>query len=143
MAWADELPAGSLRMTAVDEIALRWSRVEPEAAVEWSRQLDAGEMKRAIDIAVTEWARLDSEAPAGYLGNLDPGPARDHGIAAYVEVLSSQDLNAISGWANLIQDSALREASLLRVASDWRSRNREAYEEWVPSSGLSARALAR
>jgi hypothetical protein len=130
-------------MTAVDEIALRWSRVEPEAAVEWSRQLDAGEMKRAIDIAVTEWARLDSEAPAGYLGNLDPGPARDHGIAAYVEVLSSQDLNAISGWANWIQDSALREASLLRVASDWRSRNREAYEEWVPSSGLSARALAR
>ncbi len=139
--WASKLPEGSMKNTAMDEIALRWSRVSPAAAADWTASVaNQGTMKRSINVALTEWSRMDSVSAGKYLAAMPESTARDHAIAAHVRVLASEDLKAITAWAQLINDSALREEGLLQIANEWASRNPDELLAWLPGSGLSESA---
>ena len=141
-AWVAELPAGSLQNTAVEEIALRWSQVDPAAATDWAATVpNRGVMKRAVGIALTEWSQRDSISAGEYLTDMPVSSARDHAIAAHVGVLASENLESISGWANHITDTALRERSLLQIADEWSDRDREGMLAWLPESGLSQNSI--
>lgn len=140
--WATDLPEGSLKNTATEEVALRWSQVDPASASEWSLTVsNPGAMKRAVSTAVTQWSRLDSDGAGNYLEETPASPARDQAIAAHLRVLANNELEITSTWAKQINDTALREESLLQIANEWSGRDSEAVLAWLPRSGLPEKEI--
>ena len=139
--WAMALPPGSLRQTGVEEVTGGWARTAPSLASDWAFALqDSALATRAVDRAITEWARADGIAAGGFLERQPASVIRDAAVSAYLAVLATEDLQAVSHWAKTIRNSSLREQSLRRIADEWMARNPEATLAWLPSSGLDAEA---
>ena len=88
-AWAASLPSGSLRNTAMAQVARDYARSDPQGAASWAGQygneVGGG---RILGEVSNEWALRDGPAAVGWLQSLSDGPAKN---GAYFQ--------AFDGWA--------------------------------------------
>lgn len=93
----------------------------PQATAAWVLGIgDPSEQSEAASTLARTWAKSDLTSAAGWAAALSPGPARDAAINSLLEVPAfRQDPGIAEAWAASIEDRALREAALQRVASRW------------------------
>lgn len=139
--WALELPEGTLRKTAIEEVAARWAWADPSSALDWVGKLSGDDvMPGTMSLVMGTWARADPASAGDYLNKLSEGLVKDHAIKSYSATAAVENPAAGAEWAASISDSALREATLVPMLRIWLDRDRESALNWLPQSGLSEEA---
>lgn len=129
--WSVNLPDGSMKGAAMDQVANRFTNKDPEAAAAWAEQF-AGESyaARVIEEVGDEWAERNPQAAINWLNTLPEGEGQNTGLrSAYGEwarrdpVAAGEQLAsmprseqrdyAINGYANML---AYRDPN---TAIDW------------------------
>jgi hypothetical protein len=127
-------------------IALRWAQLGGGAPVlEWLARAPAGgERDGTLPMILAEWARQEPEQASAWMeaqsaaGNAEPWwPLL---FPAYAMILLPSSPSEAIRWAERVQHEGTREALLVRIARDWRSRDEAAAEAWLGASPLSEEA---
>ena len=139
--WAEALPPGTMRQTAVQEVAARWSRESPADTMKWAASLtDSSLLKNAVAATVREWSQRDRIAATGYLNTMPDGLARNHAVETLVGSLAAEDPRSVATWAATITEPMLKQQALVTLGKTWLATDRPAALAWLPNSGLTAAA---
>lgn len=139
--WAEGLPPGTMRQTAVQEVGARWSRENPAETMKWAVALtDSSLLKSAVSATLREWSLRDSTAASAYLNTMPNGLARNHAVESLVSSLAAEDPQATAAWAATITEPMLKQQALVTLGKTWLATDRAAVLTWLPTSGLTAAA---
>jgi hypothetical protein len=130
-------------------IAMRWAQLGGGRAVmEWLASApESSDRNDALPLIFAEWARLERDEASAWIAAraaaADPEP--------WLPLLySTQALSVMVhapqegiAWAQRIEDEAIRERMLIRVARAWRFQDEAAAEAWLAESPLSEEARER
>ena len=119
-AWAESLPDGAARQSAVDQVAIAWSATDAQAAWDWSAGLPAGEARDAALLSLAyELAREDPALAFERSTQLAEGPDRVRLVEHAVSNWALADPQAALERVRELDDPALRNATLGRLATSW------------------------
>ena len=109
------------RPAAVESVARRWVRYDPEAALGWMSGIEnAAERRRAVVGIAESWSGSDSYAVSEWIGSLSAGVDRDHAAGALVRSIAGSEPDSAWAWAQTIEDPDTRASSLQTSLGRWR-----------------------
>jgi hypothetical protein len=129
---------------ALTGIARRWvqkHRHDRPAAFEWllamsSDGIRAGERGDAIAAGFRAWMQMDPEAAQPWLLSQLPNPALERAIKEAIKRLLPTDPGTSMAWVQQLDDEAERHTQSVRVGIRWRSKDPEAFDDWLKESDL-------
>ena len=105
LAWAAELPEGSLRGNAWSAAYAHWASREPQDAVQ----------------SIIE---------------MPPSDDRNQAINGFISALAHQDGERAVDWAAEITEPAMRQAAMVRAATQYYRQDQQGAANWFANSGL-------
>ncbi|MBM3580458.1 MAG: hypothetical protein FJX37_00640 [Alphaproteobacteria bacterium] len=118
--WTMELPSGSHRQSAIEQIALAWAETEWAEGMAWARQLpDETERSEALLAIAGEVLRTEPVEAIRMAAELPPSPHRDQLLSRAAMEWASEDASSAAEWANQIEEDALHLQTLSGVALAW------------------------
>jgi len=134
--WAQHLPDTSFTHAVYKEIALAWAEKDLAGAVAWVQQLPAGENKTAaaFSLAFEAAAQKAAVTAINLTINIPPGPERDDLLTYAAQQWATTDTDGAVAWIKKIQDPALRETMLGKVAVNLGVDNPFAAAELIATS---------
>ena len=127
---------------ALSGIMRRWvQHHDRPAAFEWllamsSDGIRAGERVDAISIGFRSWIQIDPKAAQAWLVAALPNPALDPAIEEAVKRLLPSAPDSALAWAQRLDNESERHAQSVRVGIRWRSKDPEAFNEWLKENDL-------
>ncbi|MFB3118788.1 MAG: hypothetical protein ACE1ZP_08470, partial [Myxococcota bacterium] len=127
---------------ALSGIMRRWvQHHDRPAAFEWllamsSDGIRAGERVDAISIGFRSWIQIDSKTAQAWLIAALPNPALDPAIEEAVRRLLPSAPDSALAWAQRLDNESARHAQSVRVGTRWRSKDPEAFDEWLKENDL-------
>ena len=135
--WIDGHRDRPYAWVAWEAIAKRWVLSDPAAAMNWLLTLPAGEeFRKRIGSKFSIWLEEDPDAALAWLRSASPARAVDPAIVVVVRSQSIDRPSSALDWAHLIHDDLLRRGALIGVGRRWLKQDPEAFNEWLPKSGL-------
>ena len=131
-------------MTKVEELPIEFTR--------WAAQMDDTSkaadalihtQPRIASVLIVYWAREDAQAASQWVAAQEAGPGRDTAAGGLSEALYQADPSSAFAWAVTIQDAKLREQSLSRAFSQWKSLDPIAAREALAESSLPEETRAK
>ena len=104
------------------------------ADIEFADSLPEGENHTyALDKAIDNWSLQDPAGMAAWLNTLPPGDEFDFGVAMMIIRTdgANRDPDLAMQWVENIKDSAIQQASLRRVLSEWRQSDPNAAQQYA------------
>lgn len=128
--WAESLPEGALRASAMDRVANRLVAEDPEAAAAWVEKFagDPGSA-RVIEEVGDEWAERDPVAAVSWLETIDSGEGKKWAMSSAFGEWVKKDPLAASQHLVAMNDSPERDSAISGFAG------RLAYED--PQSAIA------
>ncbi|MGD1085302.1 MAG: hypothetical protein ABSA47_11220 [Verrucomicrobiota bacterium] len=125
-AWMNNLPSGSQREVALDNLAFLWANSQLTNAIGWAQSLaDPAERDRALTAVANESVRADPLTALQLAAGLPPDSQRDDLVRrAAMEWASGDPRNAVA-WAEQIPDAELRAKVLAGEAVAWAAQDPE------------------
>jgi hypothetical protein len=144
-AWMEQNAAGRNLPGAMVELGESWARVDPDAAMKWANTLAADDKTTGSvkDRIFTRWMQYDFESASRYLVAQEPSPQLDRAFEMVVAKARYYDPEATIAWAESITDPGRRFNAIRSVASVWKGRDREGFNEYLQTSGLSEKEIKR
>jgi len=144
-AWMEKNAGGRNLSGAMVELGESWARVDPDSAMRWANTLEAGDKTTGYvkDRIFSRWMQYDFESAAQFLVEQEPSPQLDRAFEMYVEKARYYDPEATIAWAESITDPRRRFNAIARVASVWKSRDRDAFNDYLQTSGLSEKEIKK
>ncbi len=101
----------------IDDLAIRYSRVNPEAAMNWVASLPPNKEPKYIGVGrvVGEWARQDSSALEAWLTSNRESPIFETVASDYAGYLAGRDAGRARQWAEQISDPKMRSETLQKL----------------------------
>ena len=132
--WADGMPEGEMKKSALSEVISEWVEESPEdaAAIGLERASDDPQ-KTLLQKAISRWSYLDPAAAVEWIQRkLDPSTQRlllPSAVGRWGEV----DLQVASGWAKSLppDEAGLRAACLANLGSTWANYDPLGGERWL------------
>jgi hypothetical protein len=116
-AWTAQLPDGSVRRAALEQVAIAWANTDLPAATAWIQAMPAGESEQAAAVSLGyEAARSEPVTALSVAGALPPGPQRDDLLVHAISQWAAGDSAVAADWAKKVPDVSLRERLLAAVA---------------------------
>ncbi|MEM7384267.1 MAG: hypothetical protein AAF514_04920 [Verrucomicrobiota bacterium] len=95
--WAENLPEGALRASAMDRVAHDLTNKDPEAAAEWVEKfVNEEHSARVIEEVGDEWAERDPVAAVGWIESLDQSKGKTEALSSALGEWVSKDPEAAS-----------------------------------------------
>ena len=136
LVWAEGLPDGSLKGSALDRVASSYVQKEPEAAAAWAEQFASTDWGvRVIEEIGDEWAERDPTASVAWLETLPQGAGRSEGTYSAFREWAQRDARAASEHLVSMQDSAAKDHAVRGLARTIASRDPEAAVAWANTIG--------
>lgn len=111
--WAESLPAGELRASAMDRVANRLVAENPEAAAAWVERFASDPTSaRVIEEVGDEWAERDPVAAVGWLETLDSGDGKKWAMSSAFGEWVKRDPLAASEHLVAMNDSPERDSAI-------------------------------
>lgn len=108
-AWAGQLPEGSARRAAFEQIAFAWGETDLASAVGWISTLPEGESRQAATLAIAyEAARTDPLTALELARNLGLSTERDNLLVHAFSQWGGSDFATAADWAGKVSDPVLR-----------------------------------
>lgn len=127
--------------SAIEDVTQRMARENPQEALKFAEGLAGTNQPVAFGQTIENWTRRDSEAASRYVDAMPAGANKDASASALAQSIGRDDPVSAIEWTKVISDPKVREEALIPVARDFRRTDEAAYNEWLPTSGLSAEAL--
>jgi hypothetical protein len=131
-AWADELPAGPGKQTALLHLVPRWEAEEAEDLLVFARELPPG-FAQFQSVVATRQAARDPAGAAQWAETLPEGFGRNRALAAVATVWAKQSPEAAAAYVAQLPPGPAQQAGILAVVSVWTGRDREAALAWAAS----------
>ncbi len=118
---------------AAQQLAERWTQVDPAAAARWAGALPAGETRMsAAGSVVSAWTQYDAPAAAAWVGGQPAGEVRDAGIDALVGAHpAGLDPAAIVHLVQFVQSPERREQMLAQTIGVWMNEDKAGAQAWL------------
>jgi hypothetical protein len=113
----EQIPAGPMRVAALDQVAIAWANRDTGAAAIWARELADGERQKLLGLIASEAVRTTPVDALRLATELSPGGARDSLIARAAAEWVADDASGATEWARQLPDEALRCETLAAVAT--------------------------
>lgn len=112
--WAEALPSGALRASAMDRVAHEYVAKDPQAAAAWAeRFVNEEHSARIIEEVGDEWAERDPVASIGWLETLEHGEGKSDAFSSALGEWASKDPTAASEYlATMPSDAPERDAAI-------------------------------
>ena len=145
--WCDTQCDGPYGNNMRSLIARSWVVRDGPSALAWLSSAPAGREKDlAVRMTFGRWADTDREAALDWMADQttgEPDPWLQAIYPVYARLLSEDTPAEAIKWAQRIEDDAIRENMLMKVARVWRYLDETAAEEWLLQSSLSEEARER
>lgn len=116
-AWATQLPEGSARRAALEQVAITWANADLPATAGWVRTLPEGDSKLAATLGLAyEAARTEPVMAIELASTSPPTRERDDLLVHSVSQWAGADSAAAAAWAASVPDPSLRQHLLAAVA---------------------------
>jgi hypothetical protein len=124
-------------------IAAAWRAQDPQSTFEWLVSLPEDlQRDRVLFNSFGSWFDEDPRAAQSWLEAETIQPAHDPVLDAFARRSSETSSRKALHWAEMIEDPARREKSLVVVGQNWYRKKPDAARAWVEESDLSEGARA-
>lgn len=130
--WAEGLPDGAAKGSAMNRIAGSYVREDPEAAASWVERF-AGEEYAAQAVAEVgeEWGERDPTSAVGWLETLPPGKGQSDGFSSVLGDWEDRDPVAASEYLSQMPPSPQRDAAVSGFAEGYAWQDPQAAIAWA------------
>jgi hypothetical protein len=130
---AVELNANSERDELIRHAAGEWAVTAADAAVEWARQIEEGELRNRTLAAITvAWAERDPWAAARLATEeLEPGRLREDAVVSVVQRWAQQEPTDAAAWISTFEEGELQAAAVQNLVKLWADQNPGEAGEWL------------
>ena len=119
------------RASAISSLASGWSRVSPEAVIQWSATLtDANERNDAIRQAILQWTGSAPEAAAQYAERLAENE-RGQAMKVVVEEWAVKDAEAAANWLSRQPAGPAKDLAITSILDQIAIENPETALSWA------------
>ena len=135
--WVLALPEGPVRDQAMDGLTQAWSDINPVRAADFAVKLPPGEVRQtALRQAISKWTMDDPVVASKWVLQFDAHQDFDQAVASIATShdLISRNIGLALGWADTIQNPALRRESTTTVVSNWYALNPVAALNYIKTS---------
>lgn len=123
----------------VGSIASSWASIDPVAAAAWASSIkNGGSRDAAISSIAATWTRADPSESLGWIKGIRGSSDRNTALASFGRTLASTDPDGAAYWSSQISDNKLREETVSKVVSTWKTLNAAAAEQFVRSNPSAA-----
>lgn len=130
--WAESLPDGPLKGTAMARIADAYARKNPVAAAQWAQRFaDKDYATRTIEQIGGRWAQSDPVAAVGWLENLPPGGGQAAGLRNAFSDWEDSDPASAGEYLLAMPQSAKRDSAISGFATGYAWQNPQLAIAWA------------
>ena len=129
------LPAGDERRDLIEDLARRWTRADPHAAIAWIEELTGVERRHAMESALESWADVDPLAALEYVAAMPNSEFTLDWVYHSARMYSDRDRGAALAWALEHADANVRERALSGALEHWAEADPAAAAEFVLTIG--------
>jgi hypothetical protein len=145
--WANDLPEGILKETALRNIYFVWVHSDPVAASAIVQKLPADEIKNALIINVAgDWARINPAAAIKWAEELPLQADKDLAVAIAIESWADSEPLAAAQFALTLSETPQQQQAVLSALARWATQDPEAAFAWAAKSSdrsLQERGIAQ
>lgn len=130
--WAESLPDGPLKGTAMGRIAESYATKDPKAAAQWAQRYAANDYaSRTIEVVGQRWAQSDPVAAVGWLENLPAGNGQIAGLRNVFGDWEDSDPAAAGQYLLAMPQSAKRDSAISGFAMGYAWQNPQLAIAWA------------
>ena len=130
--WAEALPDGPLKGTAMGQIAESYARKNPQAAAQWAERFaDKDYASSSIAQIGGRWAEDDPVAAADWLGNLPAGSGQTAGLNRVFGDWEDRDPAAAGAYLLAMPYSTKRDSAISGFAMGYAWQNPQLSIAWA------------
>jgi hypothetical protein len=130
--WAESLPDGPLKGSAIVQLAESYARKNPRAAAQWvGRFADKDYASNAIEQIGGSWAESDPVAAVGWLESLPAGSGQKAGLSRAFGDWEDRDPAAAGDYLLAMPKSAMRDSAISGFAMGYAWQNPELAIAWA------------
>ena len=145
--WTESLPEGPLKGAAMNSVASRYVRADPEAAAGWIEKFaDQDYAARAVREVGGEWAEKDPKAAVTWLDKLPEGEGQKYGLNNAFDDWEDRDPVAAGEYLLTMSDSPKRDFAIKGFADGYARQDPETAIAWasdISDPGLRNQSLTR
>ncbi len=116
VAWTTALNDGLVKMRALEQIAYRWTEVDPVSA---SMHVSSTNNPSLLATVAGKWAETDPQAAARWVGGLPDGHAKGRALDALLSGWAQSAPAAAADYSRHLAAPELRHRAILTVMSTW------------------------
>jgi hypothetical protein len=130
--WVMQLPEGTLREHALEELMPRWVAQDPHAAVTFAQTLaDGAAQSKLLTLVAYQWAMRDSKAAQSWLEALPEGTARNAVVSGFSDGLACRKPQEAAAFVAALPPGDLQADVALTVVGHWASDDPASAAAWV------------
>ena len=130
--WTESLPEGPLKGAAMNSVASRYVRTDPEAAAAWIEKFaDRDYAARAVREVGGEWAEKNPMAAVTWLDKLPEGDGQKYGLNSAFDDWEDQDPVAAGNYLLTMSDSPKRDFAIKGFADGYARQDPETAIAWA------------
>jgi hypothetical protein len=126
----NELPEGSIRENSLNQIANRWARIDPKAAIDWYCANVPEGRRGAMGQMMSEWSRADPEGALKWAAALPEGGSKGEILAQVFAQVGRDDPASAARQIEKLTAESLRTA-VPNFVSQWSNREPESAATWA------------
>jgi hypothetical protein len=130
--WAELLPDGPLKGTAMGRIAESYATKDPKAAAQWAQRFAANDYaSQTIEVIGGRWAQSDPVAAVGWLENLPAGSGQIAGLRNAFGDWEDRDPAAAGQYLLAMPPSPKRDSAISGFATGYAWQNPQLAIAWA------------
>lgn len=130
--WAESLPDGSLKGTAMNRVADAYARKDPESAARWAQRFaDEEYAAGTIERIGGRWAQSNPVAAVGWLEALPPGAGQIGGLRNAFGDWEDRDPVAAGEYLRAMPQSPQRDSAISGFATGYAWQNPQVAIAWA------------
>lgn len=130
--WTESLPEGPLKGAAMNSVASRYVRTDPEAAAAWIEKFaDRDYAARAVREVGGEWAEKNPMAAVTWLDKLPEGDGQKYGLNSAFDDWEDRDPVAAGNYLLTMSDSPKRDFAIKGFADGYARQDPETAIAWA------------
>ncbi len=137
--WAQTLPEGSERASAMAKVLGNWAEQNPQAAGNFVAGLSGEEQERGVKSVVDKIAGADPAYAAKWIDTFPSGATRDQAAESLMQHWAGSDPQGASAWLSKLPQDQSRDGAIAQFAQNAAGTAPNLAWQWAAQIGDSAR----
>ena len=145
-AWVTQLPEGTLREGALEDLVVSWVRTAPQDAAAFVQKLPEGKGRlNLLNQVAGRWVLNDSKAVQDWMEGMPEGPTRNAVISGFGDGLACKKPEEAAAFVAALPAGDLQAEVALKVVARWTERDPVSAAAWAeafPAGPTRERAVS-